>query len=214
MFLLKYPVNINQSLTFRRIDLQRGPVQTLLIPPVGVSHERLRRHYADEDRRRQQHRSAARFGPVSSRYPIASGHRGADDQAGAHAGQVQYPLGYDEAHVEEQIARRQEREHEEAQGDGEGGGRRLSSANVDAAVAARPLGTVTIAERTVVIVVGRPAAVGVTAAGASTGAHRTPGRRGDARRISHRRRVTPTSSQTPDGPESGADQGAVQAHRF
>lgn len=188
--LFKHP--INRSLTFRRIDLQRRPVQTLLIPPVGVPHERLRRHDADEDRRRQQHRSAARFGPVSPRYPIASGHRGADDQAGAHAGQVQYPLGYDEADVEEQIARRQEREHEEAQGDGDGGGRRLPAANVDAnVVVARPLGTVTIAERTVVVVVRRPAAVSVTAAGPSTGAHGTPGRRDRARRIrllAHHRR--------------------------
>jgi len=106
MVFSKYLVDINQSLTFWRIDMERGPVQALLIPPVSVSHERLRRQHADEDRRRQQHRPTARFGPVSSRYPIASGHRGADDQTGAHAGQVQYPLGYDKAHVEEQIARR------------------------------------------------------------------------------------------------------------
>jgi len=51
----------------------------------------------------------------------------------------------------------------------------LPATNVNAAVAARPLGTMTITERTVVIVVGRPAAVSVTAAGASTGAHGTPG---------------------------------------
>lgn len=200
--------------------MQRGSVQALLVPPVGIPHERFRWHDADENRRAQQHRPAARSGPVSPRYPVASGHRGADHQTGAHAGQVQYPLGYDEAHVEEEIARRQEREHKEAQGDGDGGGRGLPAADVNAvhaAVAVRPLGTVTIAERTVVIVVRRPTAVRVAAAGASTGAHRTPGRRRSWIRLleqADRRVPTGDSSQTPDDPECRADQDRVQAHGF
>lgn len=210
--------------------MQRGPVQALLVPPVGVPHERLRRHNGDEDRRGQQYRPAARPGAASSRYPVASGDRGADHQAGAHARQVQYPLGQHETHVEEQVARRQEGKHEEAQGHGDGGGRRLPTADTKRAVAAaaagvvRPLGTMTITERTVVVVIGRPAAVSVTAACASTGAHRTPGRRGarirleqsDRRRRRHRRRRLPATRppQAARRPDNGGDQGDIQAHRL
>lgn len=195
--------------------MQRRSVQALLVSPVGVSHERLRRHYGDETHRRQQHRPATRSRSISPRYPVTSGHSGADDQAGAHAGQVQYPLGYDKAHVEEQIARRQKREHKEAQGHRNGGGRRLSAPDADAvhaAVTVRPLGTVTITERTVVVVVRRSASVRVTTAGSSAGAHGTPGQR--RARIQACRRVPSGLSQTPHGPESGGDQGGVQAHRF
>lgn len=205
--------------------MQRGPVQALLVPPVGVPHERLRRHGGDEDRRRQQHRPAARPRAVSPRYPVASGDRGADHQTGAHAGQVQYPFGYHEAHVEEQIARRQEGEHEEAQGYGDGGGRRLPAADAGCAATAavvRPLGTMTITERAVVVVVGRPAAVRVTAARASARAHGTPGGRGarirleqpDRRRGRRRRLPAARPSQAAHRPESGGDQSDVQAHRL
>lgn len=34
--------SINHSLTFRRIDVQRGSVQALLVPPVGIPHKRFR----------------------------------------------------------------------------------------------------------------------------------------------------------------------------
>lgn len=204
--------------------MQRGPVQALLVPPVGVPHERLRRHGGDEDRRRQQYRPAAPSGSVSSRYPVTSGDRDADYQASAHAGQVQYPFGYHEAHVEEQIARRQEREHEEAQGHGDSGSCRLPTAGADAGCAAvvRPLGTMTITERTVVVVIGRPAAVRVTATCASTRAHGTPGRRGarirleqSDRRRRRRRRLPPARpSEAAHCPESSGDQSYVQAHRL
>lgn len=200
--------------------MQRGPVQALLVPPVGVSHERLRRHDDEEDYHAQQHCPAALSRSTSSRYPVTSGHGGADDQTGAHAGQVQYPLGYDKAHVEEQVARRQKGEHEEAQGHRDGGGRRrLSAADagaVRAAATVRPLGTVTITERTVVVVVRRSASVRVTAAGASAGAHGTPGGRRARIQRTRRRAVPPSAgpSQAARGPEGGGDQGGVEEHRF
>jgi len=76
----------------------------------------------------------------------------------------------------------------------------------------------TITERAVVVVVGRSAAVRVAAAGAPSGAHRTPGRR-RARvrpeRAARGRGIPPRPlSQPPHGPESGDDQGDVQAHRL
>jgi len=86
--------------------MQRGPVQALLVPPVGIPDERLRRHDGDEDRRGDQHRSAAFAGAAPPRYPVTTGHRGADRQTGAYARQVQYPLSYDEAYVEEEVASR------------------------------------------------------------------------------------------------------------
>ena len=104
----------SRKLTLRRIDPQRGPVKVLLVVPVDVPHEGPRGHAAEQDSRHGEY-SPRDFDPASSAGHVVGGGDGcADSQAGADAREVEDALGDDEAHVEEEIARRQEGEDQEA----------------------------------------------------------------------------------------------------
>lgn len=197
-------------LTFGRVDVQRRPVQTLLVEPVGVPQQSLGRHEGDEYRGGCQHRPAPPPRPVPSRDLVEARDGRADDQARAHARQIKDPLGYHEAHIEEEVACRQEGEHEEAEGGGHAARRPVII------VAARwptggPLGAVAVADRPVVVVVRGPAPVRVASARSPARAHRAPGRAGILDEGGGRGWA---ATEGPGGPDRGGDQRRVEEGRL
>lgn len=198
--------------------MQRRSVQTLLVEPVGVPQQSLGRHEANEEGGRDEHRPALPPRPVPPRHVVAARHGRAHDQARAHARQIQDPLRNHEAHVEEEVARGEEGEHEEAEGrrDAARGGPPPAGPPARGCAAARQsLGAVAIgADRPVVVVVGRPAPVRVAAARPPARAHRAPrghragvlGEEGGGGELEAAGRP----AEDLDGPDRGGDQGGVE----
>lgn len=208
-----------ELLTFRRVDVQRGSVQTLLVEPVGVPQQGLGRHEANEQGGRDEDRPALPPRPVPPRHVVAARDGRGDDQARAHARQVEDPLRYHEAHVEEEIAGREEGEHEEAEGgrDAAGRGPPPAAAPARRSAAGQSLGAVAVgADRAVVVVVGRPAPVRVAAARPPARAHGAP--RGDGAGIlGEGRGELEAAGRPPEdfhGPDRGGDQGGVEEGRL
>ena len=100
------------ALTFSRIDINPRPVEHLLILPVAVPHDSF-----DAEQKHQggaavhQHRPE---GPAPQPH-VQGPHPHRHQQAEAHAGDVQDPLRYHKAHVEEQVSGREEGDRQQAQ---------------------------------------------------------------------------------------------------
>lgn len=195
--------------------MQRRSVQTLLVEPVGVPRQGLGRHEANEQSGGDEDRPAPPPRAVPPRHVVAARDGRAYDQTRAHARQVEDPLRYHEAHVEEEVAGWEEGEHEEAEGSGDAArGRPPPVAPARGAAVGQPLGAVAIgADRPVVVVVGRPAPVRVAAARPPARAHRAPRGDGAAGVLGEGRGELEAAGRAAEdfhGPDRGGDQRRVE----
>lgn len=105
-------IKMKISLTFSRIDVNPWLVEHLLILPVLVPQNSF-------DTKKQNQSSAAvhQNGPGGppSQADVQSPHPHCNQQAEAHAGNVQNSLCYHKAHIEKQVCGRKERDRQQAE---------------------------------------------------------------------------------------------------
>jgi len=90
------------ALTFRRIDVNAGPVQGLVVVPVVVPDDRAHSVHG-------QHHGQPHPGPLGPQSALERGVTVTEQETVAHAGHVQHAFGQHEAHVEEHVGHRHER---------------------------------------------------------------------------------------------------------
>lgn len=105
-------LQILRTLTFSRVDVDPRPVEHLLVLPVGVPQDGLGAEEQNQSGAAAEYRGPGRAAPHTDvQRPETHSHQ----EAEAHAGDVQNPLGYHEAHVEKEVGGREEGDGQQAQ---------------------------------------------------------------------------------------------------